>query len=286
MSIPSLHVDPFILAGIRRALEEDIGGGDVTTQSLVPESAMGSAAIVSRGDYIVSGGDVVRAVFRELDEDLVVEVVRADGRGVNKGDVIMRLEGRARAILTGERTALNYLQRMTGIATETRGYVNKAQKYGVAILDTRKTVPGLRSLDKYAVLCGGGVNHRMGLHDRIMIKDNHLAFEATQDSGGLSGAVLKARNAYPDLLIEVEVDRIDQLREVLPSRPDWVLLDNMTPHQVRECAQVCKGLCKVEVSGGVTRETLESYLATGIDAISIGGLTHSVRAADLSLEWK
>lgn len=269
---------------IVRAIAEDMGSGDVTTQSLVPANASAEAHIVARTDGVVSGTKVAAAVFRHLDPKITIKIVSADGERVGPGAVLLHVKGAARAILSGERTALNFMQRMSGIATETSRYVEEVKPYGVRILDTRKTTPTLRALEKYAVQCGGGENHRLGLYDRVMIKDNHLAFWRRLE-GSTAEAVRAARKRYPDLEIEVEIDRPDQLDELLEDPPDWVLLDNMSPDDIRECVARCGGRTKIEVSGGVTLETVAAYAAAGPDAISVGALTHSVVAMDMSLEW-
>ena len=191
----------------------------------------------------------------------------------------------ARALLTAERTALNLIQRMCGIATATAALLRLLDGLPTQLLDTRKTVPGFRRLDKYAVACGGGTNHRIGLHDAILIKDNHLAFWRANHKGTLADAVRAARAARPGLKIEIEVDTLDQLREALPGAPDWVLLDNMPPPVLREAVALCAGRCKTEASGGITAATLRAAAETGVTAISVGALTHSPRAADLGLDF-
>ena len=280
-----MEQEPEIRELIERALAEDVGSGDATTLALVDAEARTSARIVARHELVVAGLDVAAAVFRTVDTGLVAERLAADGDSVGAGCAVMLVEGPARALLTAERTALNLLQRMTGIATATECLVRIVSDYGTQILDTRKTVPGLRRLDKYAVKCGGGTNHRIGLHDAILIKDNHLAFWRQKNLGTLADAVRAARAAYPRLKIEIEVDTLDQLREALPGKPDWVLLDNMTPAMVAEAVGICGGTCKTEASGGITKENVREYARAGVTAISIGALTHSSKAADLSLEF-
>jgi len=196
------------------------------------------------------------------------------------------LEGRARSILAAERVALNFLQRLSGIATLTRRFVEKAGPFGVQVLDTRKTAPTLRVLEKYAVLCGGGSNHRFGLFDRILIKDNHRAAWSRHGAGGLGGAVKEARARFPRHIIEIEVENEDELEQVLPAKPDWIMLDNMPPARLERCVALARGRCKIEASGGVTLDTIEAVARTGVDAVSIGALTHSAPAADFSLEFQ
>jgi nicotinate-nucleotide pyrophosphorylase (carboxylating) len=280
-----LEQEPEVRELIARALAEDVGSGDVTTLALVDAASTASARIVARHEVVLAGVGIAGEVFRMADPALQVECLCPDGASVGAGTAVLRVEGPARALLTAERTALNLLQRMTGIATATECLVRIVTDYGTLILDTRKTVPGLRRLDKYAVKCGGGTNHRIGLHDAILIKDNHLAFWRRKNRGRLADAVQCARKAYPGLKIEIEVDTLDQLREVLTGKPDWVLLDNMTPEMVAEAVAMCEGICKTEASGGITKDNVREYARAGVTAISIGALTHSSKAADLSLEF-
>lgn len=270
---------------IVRALAEDLGSGDVTTQSLVPANLSAEARVVCLEDGVLAGAKVAAAVFRHLDPNITIKITCTDGQPIKAGAALLDIKGAARSILSGERTALNFMQHMSGIATETARYVEKVSSYGVQILDTRKTTPTLRTLEKYAVQCGGGMNHRMGLYDRVMIKDNHLAFWNQLEQRTVGDAVRAARKRYPDLEIEVEIDRPAELDVLLDDPPDWVLLDNMTPDAVRDCVAHCDGRIKIEVSGGITLDTVEAYAAAGPDAISVGALTHSVHALDQSLEW-
>ena len=281
-----LEQEPEVRELIARALAEDVGPGDATTLALVDEQATAAARIVARHELVPAGVEVAAEVFRMVDPSLKIECLCPDGVPVGEGAAILRVEGPARALLTAERTALNLLQRMTGIATATECLVRIVADYGTQILDTRKTVPGLRRLDKYAVKCGGGTNHRIGLHDAILIKDNHLAFWRRKNLGTLADAVRTARAAWPRLKIEIEVDTLDQLREALPGKPDWVLLDNMPPAIVAEAVGLCGGLCKTEASGGITQENVREYARAGVTAISIGALTHSAKAADLGMDFE
>jgi nicotinate-nucleotide pyrophosphorylase (carboxylating) len=276
--------NPMVKDLIRRALEEDVGSGDVTTLSVVPESSRGRAVILSRGHYVVSGLDVAAAVFAAVDPSLQCRFLSADGDGVKPDQALMTIEGSIRGILTGERTALNFMQRMTGIASRTREFSDKVKPYGTRILDTRKTTPTLRILEKYAVTCGGGTNHRMGLYDMVLIKDNHRRLWQPAGISNLQGAVAAAREKFPGIPVEVEVESEAELRDALRAAPEWIMLDNMEPARMRECVAICAGRAKLEASGGVTLATVEAIAATGVDAISIGGLTHSSPAADLSLE--
>jgi nicotinate-nucleotide pyrophosphorylase (carboxylating) len=281
-----LEQQPDVRDLIARELQEDIGPGDATTLALVDAGAVACARIVARHELVVAGVGVAAEVFRMADPALAVECLAADGESVGEGAAVLRVRGPARALLSAERTALNLLQRMTGIATATECLVRIVTDYGTLILDTRKTVPGLRRLDKYAVKCGGGTNHRAGLHDAVLIKDNHLAFWRQKNRGTLADAVQCARRAHPGLKIEIEVDTLEQLKEALLGKPDWVLLDNMAPETVAEAVFLCSGICRTEASGGITKDTVREYARAGVTAISIGALTHSAKAADLSLEFE
>jgi nicotinate-nucleotide pyrophosphorylase (carboxylating) len=265
---------------IARAVAEDIGCCDVTSVALVPVRVAARAIIVARDNYIVAGTKVAETVFRMVDRRIKCLIKVKDGRRVRKGQTLMTIHGPARSILTAERTALNFMQRMTGIATLTARFAAKVRRHGAMILDTRKTTPTLRGLEKYAVLCGGGRNHRMGLHDMALIKDNHRALWGRE----LGGAVAAIRKRFPKVKIEVEVENERQLESALKARPEWVLLDNMTLQRMRKCVRICRGRALLEASGGITLKNVEQVAATGVDAISLGCLTHSAPAADLSLE--
>lgn len=271
---------------IREALAEDLGPNslDATTYALMPSNEAAKANLVVREAAVLAGGPVAAEVFRQVDSSLNIIQKKTDGSVLNPGDVVLTISGSARAMLVAERTALNFIQRMTGIATMTRRYVEEADNPDVLILDTRKTTPTLRTFEKYSVVCGGGTNHRYGLFDRVLIKDNHLA-HWTKEGGTLAGAVAESRKKYPDLLVEVEVDTIEQLKEVLIEKPDWVLLDNMPPPVLRECVKLCAGICKTEASGGVNLKTIREIAKTGVTAISVGALTHSAPSIDLALDF-
>lgn len=284
MNLPDIAQDSVLKSIITAALKEDIASGDVTTLSLVPEEASIRAAVISRHTYTVSGCTVAEAVVKEVEPRVECDFLIPDGDIAGVDDVILVMEGPARGILTAERTALNFMQRMTGIATLTRQFVEIASPHGVSILDTRKTTPTLRMIEKYAVLCGGGVNHRMGLYDRVLIKDNHRRLWKDGDPHALDEAIECSRKRFPDVLIEIEVESMAELESALRANPDWILLDNMGPDGLREAVSVCAGRSKLEASGGITLENVESLACTGIDAISLGCLTHSAPAADLSLE--
>jgi nicotinate-nucleotide pyrophosphorylase (carboxylating) len=275
---------PGIKALIRRALAEDIGTGDVTTSILVPANQCAHAYIIARQACVVAGIDVARAVFHGVDPRLRVVAKYRDGTPVRVGDRILAVHGRARSILTAERTVLNFMQRMTGIATLTQRFVKRVRRYRTLILDTRKTTPGLRMLEKYAVRCGGGVNHRMGLYDMVLIKDNHRQLWATTGKRRLAEAVSVTRRAFPGMAIEVEAESEQELQDALEGRPDWILLDNMPPPRLRRCVRLNRGRCKMEASGGITLANVVAVARSGVNAISLGCLTHSAPAADLSLE--
>jgi len=265
------------------AIQEDVGAGDVTSDFFVPANLRALARIVSREKAIVAGTETAAEVFRRIDPALHIELLRADGADVNAGDVIIEIRGLARSILKAERVVLNFLQRLSGIATLTRKFVDAAGNDQVKILDTRKTTPGLRALEKAAVLAGGGANHRFGLFDMVLVKDNHLA--AHSGLAAFVETIRKLRQERPDVRIEVEADRLQQVRAFLQiDNIDLILLDNMKPAQIREAIALGKNKVKFEASGGVTLKNIRQIAATGVDYISIGALTHSARAIDLSLE--
>ena len=268
------------------ALEEDIGIGDITSCTLIPKDRVAKAEIVACDQYLYAGGVVAESVFRRVDPELRINRCKEDGQTVFKGEVALTLEGSARSLLLAERTALNFLQRLVGIASLTSVFVKKAAPHGVAVRDTRKTTPGFRWLEKYAVRCGGGVNHRMGLYDSILIKDNHLSIKSEGQRLDLVRPVHEARAKYTNIEVEIEVDTLDDLPFVLESNPDWVLLDNMRPSKLREGVRICQDRCKVEASGGITLEQLGEIVETGIDAVSVGMLTHSAPTADFSLAFR
>ena len=287
MELPDIFERKEVRESIRLALVEDLGdaGGDVTSESLVPPEARAEARLVAREACVVAGVAVAKEVFLQVNPELEVEECVADGSVVKAMTDVLVIKGSARSILTAERTALNFIQRMCGVATVTAEYVKTAANPDVMLLDTRKTTPALRPFEKYAVLCGGGTNHRYGLFDAVLIKDNHLASWAKKHGTGVGEAVAAARAKYPNLKIEVEVDTIDQLKEALSAKPDWVLLDNMPPPVLRECVALCKGICKTEASGGINLDTIHAIAQTGVDAISVGALTHSAPSIDLALDF-
>ncbi len=265
------------------AIEEDIGEGDITTQFFVTADLRASAQIIAREKAIMAGTETATEVFRRIDPATQARIISADGSEVNPGDVIIEIEGLACSILKAERIALNFLQRLCGIATLTRKFVDAAGNDRVKILDTRKTTPGLRALEKAAVVSGGGANHRFGLFDMALVKDNHLA--AYSGSAAFAENVTKLRQERPNVRIEVEAERLDQVRALLKFEGvDLILLDNMKPAQIREAVALGKNKVKFEASGGINLKNIRQIAATGVDYISIGALTHSPRAIDLSLE--
>jgi len=265
---------------VARALAEDIGPGDITTAATVDPGTPCRAEIVAKAEGVVAGVGVAEATFHAVDPDISFEYAVHDGQRVAPGTVVARLSGDAAAILTAERTALNFLQRMSGIATLTAQYVAAVEGTPARIIDTRKTAPGLRVLDKYAVRAGGGANHRMGLFDGILIKDNHI-----QAAGGLGEAVERAREAAHHLVkIEVEAQDLAQVEGALSAGADVIMLDNMGVEEIRRAVELIGGRAETEVSGGVTLETVRELAECGVDYISVGALTHSAPALDLSLE--
>src|SRR5438270_5296768 len=271
-------VDPIDIA-----LREDIGDGDVTTDFFVDKNRQATARIISRERAILAGVETAAKVFRRVDPVIEVAISRKDGSEIKAGDCVIELRGQARSILKAERVALNFLQRLSGIATMTRTFVDAAANEHVKILDTRKTTPGLRALEKAAVVAGGGANHRLGLFDMVLLKDNHLALNTDFDA--FAKAVRRFREAKPNVQIEVEADALEQVRALLEiDGIDIILLDNMKPAQIREAIALGKDKVKFEASGGVTLKNIRQIAATGVDYISIGALTHSPRAIDFSLE--
>ena len=264
---------------LRRALEEDIGCGDITASLLLPEENISKAHIIAKGGFVLAGLPFVREVFRILDPSLSFKTFFRDGDRIIKGDVIAEVWGKTRTILSGERVSLNILQRLSGIATLTCSYKDKIQGTKAKIVDTRKTTPCLRFMEKYAVRTGGGGNHRFGLFDGILIKDNHI-----KAVGSIKESVNRAKKGHHLLKIEVEVETLDQLREAIEAGADVVMLDNMPVHEMKEAVTLVKGRVLIEASGNVTLENIKNIAETGVDFISAGALTHSAPAADISLK--
>ena len=271
----------FIETAVRAALEEDLGrAGDITTQATIPAKASATAVIAAREDGVVAGLPLAHEAFRLLDSNVTFEPCVADGDRIAGGEIIARIAGPARAVLSAERVALNYLGRLSGVATLTSRFAERIAHTKAKVCDTRKTTPGLRVFEKYAVRCGGGVNHRFGLDDAVLIKDNHIAI-----AGGIATALRAAKAHVGHLVkIEIEVDTLAQLREVLDEGADAVLLDNMSIAQLREAVALIAGRLPCEASGGVTLETIAQIAETGVDLISVGALTHSARTLDLGLD--
>ncbi|HEX7363861.1 MAG TPA: carboxylating nicotinate-nucleotide diphosphorylase [Dehalococcoidia bacterium] len=275
---------PQIKQLIRRAISEDHVRHDVTTKALIPQVQKGKASIIAKANGIIAGTKISKQVFREVDPTLQVAINIQDGSAVKPGDVIAVITGKISSILKAERVALNFMQRLSGIASTTASYVQAVKGLRVQIMDTRKTTPGLRILEKYAVRAGGGKNHRMNLADGLLIKDNHIAAVRSQ---GLSikEIVAKAREeASPELTIEIEVKTQDEAAQAADAGANIILLDNMTPEQMRQAVELISGRALTEASGGINMENVRSVAETGVDRISIGALTHSPKALDISLE--
>jgi nicotinate-nucleotide pyrophosphorylase (carboxylating) len=266
------------------ALAEDLGSGDITTELLIPPELKGRASVVVKGEGVSAGIEIAAEVFRRVDPRLEFRGLVSDGSRVHPGDVAATIEGSAASILKAERTALNFLQHLSGIATETARYVDAVSGLNAHIMDTRKTIPGLRPLEKYAVRIGGGYNHRQSLGDGILIKDNHLAALHSQGIG-LREVVERARRGAPHALkVEIEVQNIDQARQALDAGADIVMVDNMKLEDMSYVVQLCQGRALIEASGGITLDNVRAVAETGVDLISIGALTHSAKALDISLD--
>ena len=270
-----------IISAIKRALQEDIGAGDVTTNSIVPDNATLTGQIVAKQNGIVAGLDVAQAVMLSLNDQISFTQNVAEGSAVISGSVLAELTGSARSLLTGERTALNFLGRMSGIATLTRQFVDAVKGTAAIILDTRKTVPGLRLVDKLAVRRGGGQNHRTGLYDMVLIKDNHIDF-----AGSISEAVRRVRARRTDLEIEVEARTLDDVQEALRLKVPRILLDNMSLETMRTAVKMSERRAKLEASGNVNLENVRQIAETGVDFVSVGALTHSAKVFDVSFKWR
>lgn len=280
MNANSIHpgLNDFLLS----ALNEDIGAGDVTTNCCVPAGSMSSGRFIAKQPGVISGLGVIAVLFKLLDEDVLLKPLVSDGDEVGANDVIAEITGPSRSILTGERVALNLLQHMSGVATRTSRAVKAVSGTKTSIVDTRKTTPGLRALDKYAVRCGGGSNHRFNLADGVLIKDNHIAA-----AGGVMNSVTQARKVCPlTLKVEVEVESIEQVREALEAGADIIMLDNMPLDTMAEAVKLIDGRALVEASGNMGDRDLKAVAGTGVDFISIGALTHSVTAMDISLRFE
>ena len=275
-----------IRRAVQAALAEDIGPGDATTLATVPENAPARAAMVAREPLTVAGLDFAETAFREVSPKVHCERRVQDGTRAQAGSTLLHLSGPARALLTAERVALNFVQRLSGVATLTAQFVEAVRGTRAEILDTRKTTPGWRRFEKYAVACGGGRNHRIGLYDLILIKDNHLAALRHEKPNAIAAAVQRARASYPQLKVEVEADTLDQVAQAVDAGADIILLDNMTTDQLRTAVALVAGRAKTEASGGVNLSTVRAIAEAGVDFISVGAITHSARAVDIGLDFE
>jgi nicotinate-nucleotide pyrophosphorylase (carboxylating) len=274
-----------IRRAVKAALAEDIGPGDVTTLATVPKSAKADAIMRAREPLVVAGLSFADMAFRELSRTLKIKATVRDGQRVEVGDVLLELSGPTHAILGAERVALNFVQRLSGVATLTAHFVAAVRGTKAQILDTRKTTPGWRVFEKYAVSCGGGKNHRLGLHDMILIKDNHLAALRDEKPSAVAAAIARAREKYPKLLVEVEADTLVQVAQAVEAGADIILLDNMSPNRLWQAVHMIGGRALTEASGGVNLKNIAALARTGVDYISVGALTHSARAVDIGLDF-
>ncbi len=275
-----------ISQAVRAALQEDVGEGDVTTQATIPPNLQAQAQLVARESLVISGLALAQEAFRQVSMESKFVAQRQDGDCVERGTSLAHVSGPAGALLTAERVALNFLQRLSGIATLTHQFVHAIDGTRARIIDTRKTTPGWRRLEKYAVRCGGGQNHRMGLYDLVLIKDNHLAALRQEPPNAIAAAVRRARERFPGLQVEVEADTADQVQQALEAGADIILLDNMDVEQMRTAVFWVNGKAKTEASGGVNLATVRKIAETGVDLISVGALTHSARSVDIGLDFE
>ena len=272
-------------AAVKTALDEDVGAGDATSQATVPTDVMARARMNTREKLSVAGLELAEVAFKEVDAAVAIERLANDGDRLDPESCILVLNGPARSLLTAERVALNFVQRLSGVATATFHSVEAVKGTTAVILDTRKTTPGWRRLEKYAVTCGGGTNHRIGLFDMVMIKDNHLVALREAKPNAISAAVQRSRVKYPRLRVEVEADNLEQVQQAVDAGADVILLDNMSCDELRSAVGIVDGRCKTEASGGVTLETVRAIAETGVDFISVGAITHSVRSVDIGLDF-
>jgi nicotinate-nucleotide pyrophosphorylase (carboxylating) len=277
-----------IRRAVQTALAEDIGSGDATTLATVPETSTAKAVMRAREPLVVAGLDFAQAAFNGLSAAVKIECMAKDGLHAGNDKILLRISGPARAILSAERVALNFVQRLSGIATLTAQFVDAVKDTRAQILDTRKTTPGWRRFEKYAITCGGGENHRIGLYDMVLIKDNHLAVPQIRDAmpNAIVAAVRRAREKFPQLKIGVETDTLEQVEHAADSGVDVILLDNMNPVQLRLAVQKIKGRAKTEASGGINLANVRTVAETGVDFISVGALTHAARAVDIGLDFE
>jgi len=271
-----------VLEIIDNAINEDIWTGDITTEAVVNEDCMGEGILLAKESGVIAGLEVAKLVFQSIDNEIKFQSLAAEGDYVKSGTEIAQVRGKAKSFLTAERLALNFLQRMSGIATKTAKYEELVGDYDVRIVDTRKTTPGLRILEKYAVQVGGGDNHRLGLYDAVMIKDNHISA-----AGGIKEAVEKARTNVPHTMkIEVETESLDEVKEAVAVNADIIMLDNMSTGLMKEAVELVDNQTIVEASGGITAATIKEVAATGVDVISLGTLTHTIKSLDINLDLK
>jgi nicotinate-nucleotide pyrophosphorylase (carboxylating) len=275
-----------IRAAVKKALTEDIGSGDATTLATVSKNLLARAVMRAREPLVVAGIEFAEIAFRELSSKIKIRKLSRDRQKLAAGKTLLKISGSARAILTAERVALNFVQRLSGVATLTSQFVEAVRGTSAKILDTRKTTPGWRRFEKYAVACGGGKNHRLGLFDMILIKDNHLAALLNAKPNVIAAAIAHARKKFPKLKIEVEADDLKQVKQAVNAGADFILLDNMNLKQLRQAVKIVNGRAKTEASGGVNLKTVRAIASTGVDFISVGALTHSTRAVDIGLDFE
>jgi len=275
-----------IRKAVQAALAEDIGSGDATTSATVPANAAAIAVVRAREPLVVAGLGFAETALRHLSPKIKIKKIARDGQRIAAGKTILKISGPARPILSAERVALNFVQRLSGIATLTAQFVEAIEGTSAQILDTRKTTPGWRRFEKYAVACGGGKNHRIGLFDMVLIKDNHLAALRNEKPNAIAAAIQRARRKFPKLKVEVEADTLKQVKQAVNARADFILLDNMNLKQLRKAAKIVDGRAKTEASGGVNLKTVRAIAKTGVDFISVGALTHSARAVDIGLDFE
>lgn len=273
------------LQAVRTALAEDVGSGDATTLATVPADSTSLAVMRAREPLVVAGLAFAKAAFRELSKDIEIKPGIQDGRRAASGEILLYVSGPTRAILSAERVALNFVQRLSGVATATATYVEAIRGTKAKIIDTRKTTPGWRAFEKYAVVCGGARNHRLGLFDMVLIKDNHLTALRQAGPDPIACAVRQARAAHPGLKVEVEADTLEQVRQAVEAGADFILLDNMSCETLSRAVELVAGRSQLEASGGVTLETVRALAATGVDFISVGAITHSAPAVDIGLDF-
>lgn len=275
-----------ICRAVSAALVEDVGGGDVTTLATVPAGAQSVALMNAREPLVVAGLAFAEGAFKHLSPKVQLKKLARDGQRVKAGQPLLKISGPSRAVLSAERVALNFVQRLSGVATATAQFADAVKGTKTKILDTRKTTPGWRRFEKYAVKCGGGKNHRIGLFDMVLIKDNHLVAVRDAKPNAIAAAVARAREKFPKLKVEVEADTLEQVAQAAAAGADIILLDNMPPATLRQAVKIVRGRAKTEASGGVNLKTVRAIAQTGVDFISVGGITHSARAVDIGLDFQ